>query len=222
MALRKGAHCHVCQPVSVPGGPFLVSKVNQTITEQYVLLARVDSPLRQVGDLPGHTVIIASDLRALLAPLWLEVLCRQNGLGPARRVFATTKFSEKPNEVVLPVFFGKTDTCITTRKSWDVMGELNPQLEQQLRVIAASPAVIPGMSCFREDLSLAFKERMLAVTQRSRTMPSFKQMMALFKCDEVCPEPVSVLEGTRQLVAAYHQLCEGTNQTSPASARSAP
>jgi phosphonate transport system substrate-binding protein len=191
-------------------GPFLLSQANQSVTEEYVLLVRCDSSIRKLEDLPGHTMAYSNDLRASLVPIWLEVLCRENGLGPMDQVFARVRSSSKPAQVVLPVFFGKVDACVVSRYSWDVMGELNPQLKKQLQAIAVSPAVVPGMSCFRRDFSAVIKQRVLDAATGSHNKPSFKQLMALFKTDELSCEPASVLDSTRQLMASYHRLCSET------------
>jgi phosphonate transport system substrate-binding protein len=192
-------------------GPFLVSKVNKSVTEEYVLLVRGDSPIRKLEDLPGHTLIYSSDLRASLVPIWLEVLCREHGLGPLDQVFARVASSSKPTLVMLPVFFGKVDACVVSRYSWEVMGELNPQLKKQLQAIAVSPAVVPGMSCFRRGMPADVKQRLLNAAEGSHSKPSFRQLMALFKTDDLAQEPLSVLDSTRQLLASYHRLCSETN-----------
>jgi len=196
-------------------GPFLLSKVNQTFTEEYVLLVREDSGIRNLEDLRGRSLIISSDMRAALAPIWLEVLCRGHGLGPAAQVFTKITPASKPTQVVLPVFFGKTDACIVTRNGWEVMAELNPQVKNQLWVVAKSQPIIPGMSCFRRGLPEAIKQRIIIAAVGSYTKPSFKQLMALFKTEELSCQPVAVLDSTRQLLATYHQLCAGTNQAGP-------
>jgi phosphonate transport system substrate-binding protein len=193
-------------------GPLLLSIVNQTFTEEYVLLVRDDSPIRKIEDLPGHSLIISSDLRAALAPLWLEVLCREHGLGPANTAFAKITSASKITQVILPVFFGKADVCIATRNGWEVMGELNPQVKKMLRAIAVSPAVMPGFSCFRRGVSETVKQRLIKAEEDSGDKLSFKQVMALFKTDQVGCQPVSALESTRQLVTKYHRLCAETNQ----------
>jgi phosphonate transport system substrate-binding protein len=193
-------------------GPLLMSLVNQTFTEEYVLLARDNSPIRKIEDLPGHRLIISSDLRAALAPLWLEVLCRKHGLGSANEAFTEITSASKTTQVVLPVFFGKADVCITTRNGWEVMGELNPQVKKSLRAIAVSPVVVPGLSCFRRGVSEAFKQRIIKAEENSCDKLSFKQVMALFKTDQLGHQPVSALESTRLLVSQYHQLCAETNQ----------
>jgi phosphonate transport system substrate-binding protein len=189
--------------------PFLLSEIDGRITEEYVLLARADGPIKTVADLPGGRLILANDTRASLAALWLDVLCREHGLGAAGAVFASRTVGSKPAQVVLPVFFGKADVCVTTRKGFGIMGELNPQVTHQLRVIAQSPPVIPGFSCFRRGVSEAIKQRLVDVASHSADQPAFKQMMSLFKTDKLDVVPVSALAGTRELVAHHQALVQG-------------
>ena len=193
-------------------GPFLMSTVNHSFAEEYVLLVREGSPIQCAGDLKGHSLIVLNDLRSALAPIWLEVYCREHGLGPANQVFAKVTSATKVTQTVLPVFFGKADVCIATRNGWEVMGELNPQVKKQLRVVATSPPVVPGLSCFRRDFSESLKERLVKIAEESRDNPTFKQVMALFKTEELSCQNAASLDSTRQLMAAYHRLCAETNQ----------
>lgn len=193
-------------------GPLLISIVNHSTTEEYVLLVRDDSPIQKVEDLPGHSLVIANDLRSVLAPMWLELLCHAHGLGPANQVFTKIEFASKPTQVVLPVFFGKIEVCITTRNSWKMMGELNPQVKKKLRAIAVSPPVVPGFSCFCRGVSETVKQRLVQVAENSIDHPSFRQVMALFKTEKLGRQPIAALDSTRQLVTQYHQLCAGINQ----------
>jgi phosphonate transport system substrate-binding protein len=189
-------------------GPLILSQINQSVTEEYVLLARTDSRVQKLADLRGTRIVLTHDIRSSLAHLWLEVLCREQGLGPANQVFAGQSTALKATQVILPVFFGKMDACVATRNAWLVMGELNPQVTNQLRALAVSPPVIPGFSCFRRGLAPALKERLVNVAISSTDKSSFKQLMALFKTDQLEPQPVSALAGTRELVARFQKLAQ--------------
>jgi ABC-type phosphate/phosphonate transport system substrate-binding protein len=192
-------------------GPLLMAKVNGSFFEDYLLLSREDGPVRQVADLKGRSLIVASDPRASLAALWLEVLCREHGLGPAHLALGKLTSAAKTTQVVLPVFFGQADACIVTRNGWEIMCELNPQLKKQLRVIAVSPSVVPTLTCFRHGFNEAFKQQILTALDLSATRPSYEQLMTLFKCDGLGHAPLAALDGTRELMSTYHQLCAGTN-----------
>jgi phosphonate transport system substrate-binding protein len=192
-------------------GPLLLSKTQEKFTEDYLLLAHEDGGLRRVEDLKGRSLNVPSDARSTLSRLWLEVLCREHGLGPANQVLARIASTEKTPQAVLPVFFGKADACVVTRNGWEVMCELNPQLKMQLRIVAASPSLVPTVTCFRHGFSEKFKQRTIKAVELSSTKPSFQQIMVLFKSDQISSEPLEVLKPTRELVAIYHQFCGETN-----------
>ncbi|HTP29278.1 MAG TPA: PhnD/SsuA/transferrin family substrate-binding protein [Anaeromyxobacteraceae bacterium] len=200
-------------------GPLIMSVVNQSVTEVYLLLVRKDGAIKGLQDLRGRSLIVSSDLRAALAPIWLDVLSQQHGFDSPQQVFGKISFASKPTQVVLPVFFGKSDACIVTRNAWDVMGELNPQVKTQLRVIAESPPVVPGLGAFRRGISPAFKEKLLRSTEASNERLSFRQIMALFKTTGVREEPVSALDSTRELVNAYEHLTIRGRRKTPNMAR---
>ena len=46
------------------------------------------------------------------------------------------------------MFFRQADACIITRHGFDVMGELNPQVKRQLRVLAASKPMVANVVLF--------------------------------------------------------------------------
>jgi ABC-type phosphate/phosphonate transport system substrate-binding protein len=188
-------------------GPFLCSNIRSAFTEDYLVISRADGPVSKVEDLKGHGLIVQNDARGSLAQYWLEVLCHEHGLGHAADATSKMTFSPKVTQVVLPVFFGKSDACVVTRNGWEVMAELNPQLRKELRVIAASPPVLPAMTCFGRNVSEPMKAKILKAVELSSTKPSYRQLMTLFKSDGVGPQPVSRLETTRALMAGYRKLC---------------
>jgi phosphonate transport system substrate-binding protein len=101
------------------------------------------------------------------------------------------------------------------------MGELNPQVKKQLRVVEKSQPMVPVVTCFRSGFSETLKQRVIKAAEGSSGKPSFKQLMALFKCDGLVHQPVSSMESARQLLAKYGKLCVGANGTETATQASA-
>jgi ABC-type phosphate/phosphonate transport system substrate-binding protein len=197
-------------------GPFFCANIRGSFVEEYLLLSRKESTLRQIEDLKGQSLIISSDVRSCLAPCWLEVLCREHGLTPATPSFPKITFAPKPLQVVLPVFFGKADGCIVTRNAYEVMCELNPQLEKQLRIVAKSPPLIPSLSCFSRGTTELFRDRIFKALELSSSKPGYSQILTLFKADSVSQLPATVLDSTREFLARHRKLCGTSDKAQPA------
>jgi ABC-type phosphate/phosphonate transport system substrate-binding protein len=192
-------------------GPLLLTGVKKEFTEEYLLLTHAESAIRNVGDLKGRSLLLSSEIRASLARRWLEVLCYEHGLGAAEQALGKITAAAKPTLVVLPVFFRQADACILTRHGFDVMGEMNPQVKKQLRVLAVSKPMVSTLSCFRRGFSESLKQRVIEAALKSQGKPAFEQVMILFKSDGLTQEPVSALASARELLATHARLCSSTN-----------
>lgn len=194
--------------------PLLISTVDGQSTEEYVLAVHRDSGLARVADLRGRRLLLLDTMRASLAPEWLEVLLATEGLGPPAAFFGEVSLVAKPAKVALPVFFRQEDACVLTRRALDLLGELNPQVAAQLRILATSAKIVPAVTCFRRNIAPAQADRVTAAVLRSHLWPSGKQVMTIFQCDRVEAQPSSLLENARELWTAYRQLHAATGTVS--------
>ena len=102
------------------------------------------------------------------------------------------------------------------------MGELNPQVMNQLRAIAVSPPLVPELTCFRRGLDPVVKQGILTALgevgapNKGAALPlstSFQQVMKLFKIDGFVEQPISFLDGTRTLFATYRSILADQRRT---------
>jgi phosphonate transport system substrate-binding protein len=121
----------------------------------------------------------------------------------------------------LPVFFGKVDGCLMTLRSFQVMGELNPQLHKQLRIIATSPALVPSGFAFRANAQSRFRAQMLTEMTRLGETKAGQQILALTQADRVEDLPVSCLDRTLDLLQEHARLCGGINDAAAGGSTSA-
>ena len=201
-------------------GPFLISLMNGFDFEEYVLLVRADSGFSALSDLKGGRMLVLDSLQGSLAGRWLEVLLGSQTLAPPETFFSRVTRPVKTSQTVLPVFFHQGDACVITRQGFALMGELNPQVTKQLRVLATSPQLVPHLTCFRVGLDSSLKARIVAAVAEANTTTSGKQLMTIFQCDGVEERPLSRLESTRELVAACARLRSKTG--GPESAQTPP
>jgi phosphonate transport system substrate-binding protein len=188
------------------------------VTEEYVLLVRSDSRLGRIDDLRGRSLAFWHNGRASLAPVWFETLLLKSGLGETHQFCGRVIHGMKLSQAVLPVFFHQADACVVTRRGFQTMTELNPQVGRQLKVLASSPALVPVAFLFRADYSDPARDQIIANVAGLHPTAASQQVFALFQCDLLEVRPVSALDSALALLAAHARLAEGANHPEPAHA----
>ena len=165
---------------------------NQVVTEagaagpeKYILLAKQNSGIRRLGDLKGRRLCALKAPKMCVATAWLSTILDQAHLGPSEQFFGSVTTDTKASRVVLPVFFGHADACLTSKRSFDTMCELNPQVAKDLTVIASSPAMVVSFYVFRRNYHSANRERFVNVLSRLRNTAAGRQLATLFQFGEL-------------------------------------
>lgn len=184
----------------------ITGNISGTITEEYILLVNVNSGVKTLSDLKGKTLGILSSVRASLSPAWIDTLLLQNGLPRADRFFERIDSSSKLNKLLIPLFFGKLDACVVTRKGFDVMVELNPQTGVRLHELASSAAIIPGILCFRKDWDSMLIQKFLVEIPKWHLSPTGKQSLRIFQTDSLEILPFERMESTLKLIREHQRL----------------
>jgi phosphonate transport system substrate-binding protein len=146
-----------------------------------------------------------------LALIWLDTVLLQARQKPTAGFFGRVSSFNQASRVALPVFFRQADACLMTRSSFQVMGELNPQLNTQMRIFAASPEVVPSGFAFRKDFVSPFRAQMLAEMTRMGETPAGRQLLMLTQAERIEDHPVSCLDSAMELLATHAHLSAATN-----------
>ncbi len=194
-------------------GPFILGASEGRVTEEYVLLVHQESGIKGVGDLRGRSLIFCRNPRTSLAPTWLDVTLAKSGLPRSVELCGRVAHVNKVSQAVLPVFFRKSDACVVTRRGFETMSELNPQVGRQLKVLALSPEVVPSMSCFRKDYTEPTKEKLLAEIDKIHTTPAGHQVLTIFQCERLEVHPVSCLDSALQLLSDHSRFFASSKGT---------
>jgi ABC-type phosphate/phosphonate transport system substrate-binding protein len=170
--------------------------------EEYLILVHADSGIRTVAELRGRTLAKYSATPMNLASDWLDVLLAASNLGPQEGFFGPTISHAKVSRIVLPVFFRQLDACVVTRRTFDLMGEMNPQLVAKLRILATSPKVIPVIVAVHKNCPPSRKEAFRSLMVNLGASPSGRQILALFGSRQVMAAHPSILGPSIELLAA--------------------
>jgi len=173
----------------------------------YVVLTQKGSPLRTLADLKGKHLALLTHSTMNLATAWLDVALAKQNQPQTTRHLATITRSNKPAKVVLPIFFGQIDACLTTRRSYDMMVELNPQVGRQLQIIASSPGYLAFFYGFRPDAPpIPIAKAHHGLVSMDKTISGL-QTLALFQVDKIIQIPDNALDPTFALLDEHARLC---------------
>jgi ABC-type phosphate/phosphonate transport system substrate-binding protein len=175
--------------------------------EEYVLITRSDTAPQGLKELKNNKLVFQRDRFVGKVPLmWLDTLLIKQGLPDSEHFFTDIKTVNKVSQAVLPVFFKQMDACLVTRRGFDTMVELNPQLGKQLRILNASPTFVLGVVVFRKDFNEEYRKRIIRTAVDFNKIPSGKQMLTLFKVDDFFPFHNSDLNTLLGLLEEYKHL----------------
>jgi len=193
---------------AVPLAPLFFAYLNGKVEEEVVLLAHRDSGIESVEDLKGRRLIIHRNPRASLAVCWLDSALLEKGLRSTAEFLGRVDENNKLSSVVLPVFFRRSDACLVTRSGFDTMSELNPQIGKAIKVLAASPKMVPTLLCFRADYAPAFKDKLFAGLRDLHLSPAGQQVLTIFHSEKLEEMPSSKLQSALDLLARLEKLRE--------------
>jgi ABC-type phosphate/phosphonate transport system substrate-binding protein len=183
-------------------GLVLVNDPAQMGQEEYVLLVHADSGIREVRELRGRRLVYLGGPVMSLAADWLETLLADRGLPPPETFFGQMSVQGKVSRAILPVFFRQSDVCLVARRSFEAMGELNPQVLKSLRIVALSRRVVPVVVGVRKGCSPqqkeALKTAMVGLTQSTQG----KQILAVFGGTAMIATDTSALAASNELMQA--------------------
>jgi phosphonate transport system substrate-binding protein len=174
--------------------------------EEYVVLVHRDSGIEEVAQLRGRRLLVLQNPRMSLATVWLDTVLMQKGFEATTRFCGTVTSLNKLSRVVLPVFFRQSDACLVTRRGFETMSELNPQVGKLLRILAVSPELVPSGFAFRSAATSPFRDAMLREMEKLSESPAGQQILTLIQADRVEERPFSCITGAFGLLSTHQRL----------------
>ena len=190
----------------VPCKGIFASQVHGKVTEQYVLLVHKDRAVNDLKDLRGETIVVLENPRTALAPLWLDAELMRSQLPVSSGFFGKITYVQKPNLAILPVFFKQATAALVTRAAFETVGELNPQLSRQIRILKSSQELVPGVGAYRRGANSAALELYRTQALNLGKTPAGKLILNLFQIEGVVEVKEADLASTRTFLADYARL----------------
>jgi len=186
--------------------PVFASDYGKNFYYELLIIVRGDSGINQFSDLKKKRVVVELGQKESLPMLWLETLLAREGFFDPKTYFSNIKGGGRASQVVLPVFFRQADGCITGRKSFEMMAELNPQVGKELKVLGKSPSFLTGVVCLRKDFYQQHSNLINDTLEAFYGDPEGKQIMMLFKVNKLVPYKDEYIESVESLLKEHRDL----------------
>lgn len=181
--------------------PREITVPSQKTALRYVLLVRSDSGVAKVADLRGRRVLLLDSLQTCIAPAWLNTLIGAGGQESAGSFFSAVSRRPKPSQVILPVFFGQMEACITTQLSFLTAGELNPQILSKLKPLTVSPEIVSSLYAYRKGCPSNLRAKISRAMTGLASSPAGRQVLTLFQCESLLVRDISCLGDALSILA---------------------
>jgi len=172
-------------------------------TLKYMLLARVDSDVKELSNLRGKTISIMNGDETGM--LFLETVLLRKNLPESRKFFSSIEAKGKLSQVILSVFFNQADVCLTNDSGFNIMKELNPQIGQKMKIIAESPEIVESLAFFRGDYDASMKKSVIRRALKLGDTPRGQQVQMLFKISGLTTINEQDLFTLKRLLKEYEQ-----------------
>jgi ABC-type phosphate/phosphonate transport system substrate-binding protein len=183
----------------------IVTSAGDAGLEQYVILVKQNSGIRGLADLKGRKLRMLKAPKMCVAPAWLLSTLEAGHHGPAEQFLGALETESKFSRVILPVFFGQSDACLTSKRGFDTMCELNPQVARDLKVLVSSPSLVVSFYIFRKNYQSLNRGKLIKAISRLRTGAAGEQLATLFQFEALAVRDASCLASALSVLdAAEH------------------
>lgn len=172
-------------------------------TRRSILLIHRDSSINGIEDLKGRSLLMNSSDD--IGRIFINTLLLRNNESPADQYFSKIIYKPRPSKMILDVFFKKSEACLIDDWTFSAMSELNPQIQNQLKIVARSPFIIPSVTFFRKNFVEKLKNDMTDIAVKTAKSTYGQQLLVLFKSDNIAKLKPSDLDSFEQLWDEYEE-----------------
>ncbi|MDB6072138.1 MAG: hypothetical protein JWL81_3309 [Verrucomicrobiales bacterium] len=206
----------ICDKDSPKNFPSILAPLRgEDIGESIQLLVHRDSDIKTLADLRGRHLLSYVSNDAILEIAWLNRELAKQNLPPAPELFRNISHPEAASKTVLPVFFRKADACLITKSLFDILGQLNPQLQQRLVPLANSELLLSSALCLRADYSPEGRRRIMEAACNLASTPHGRQLITLTKLNRIIPFKPEMLHTVEKLLIGSQNLATGSGTPAP-------
>lgn len=188
--------------------PVMMTATNKSHEVEVLLLVRNDSSIRSLKDLRNRTIVVPAKTAQYgsVYQIWLETILARHGLPSINAFFSSVREAQTASQALMPVFFRTADACVATGQVFNLAAELNPQIGNDLRVIAETGKLAGGIIALRKDLPKHRKDKIREALLSLHEDPEGRQLFLLFQLESLIPYRPEYMKETEAFLDEYHRL----------------
>ena len=118
-----------------------------------------------------------------MTELYLDFLSWSHFKQGYRSSFKVLKPEKKAHQLLLMLFFNQADVTCVYQNHYQTAVEMNPQLQERLKVLAQVENLPQGMGLFHKSTPRAFREKVIRESSKLHERPRGQQLLQLFKSE---------------------------------------
>ncbi len=116
--------------------PRLLADESPYADDSIILLVHKESNINSLKELKSKKILKLSKGRGNIEEIWLNAQLIKNNCELMYQFFSDVRTKELASQIIIPVFLKQVEACLTSRKTFETMSQLNPQMANSLKVIA--------------------------------------------------------------------------------------
>ncbi|MCF7988792.1 MAG: phosphate/phosphite/phosphonate ABC transporter substrate-binding protein [Methylovulum sp.] len=144
-----------------------------------------------------------------MTELYMDYLARRTFKQGYQKSFKEMPREKKTHQLILKLFFNQADITCVYYNAYQTAIDLNPQLEEQLQIIAHTDNIPQGAGFFHKDVPLEFRESVITQVLKLARYTRGQQLLQLFKSDVAVRSNTVDLLSTKKFYEAYRRLVSG-------------
>ncbi|OAI17849.1 hypothetical protein A1359_05605 [Methylomonas lenta] len=172
-----------------------------------VLITRRDAGVQTLAQMRGKVLMLPKN--DILAATFLDMLSLKTYRQHFRQVFKEIHTKKRESAVVLALFFKQADVGLSNAEVFNLMIELNPQLQQSLAVLAKFPTKSPNYGYFHSDFPVHVRQAITEKVKELNQQPRPQQVLQALRMVSLVPNAVDNLTVFDSLLDEYRSLETG-------------
>jgi len=172
--------------------------------DNLLVMTHKQSNLRKFSELKNKHISLLT--RDPVIQMYADILALENFGKKAKQVFKQISNYKKSNQLILNLFFNKTDVILVYEKFYKLAIELNPQIKKDTRIISRLEKIPRALGYFHKDIDPVLKNIVISEVEKLHHYTKGQQLLNIFHADKTVRSSIADLKSTHQLKLRYQRL----------------